>query len=166
MKKESLIKILNCQVELTKKSTRKDIVNLVKNMVNYHLKANADIYGINATRDGTGVNLGEVVEVILKSIANNKLEKSSSDKHYDMQVKGNKVEVKFATSDACAHAINEKEVVDYYLIATYSKANGGLVFKVPYASRKEIITNPSGRVVPNQKVKFLDKTWTNKVFAF
>ena len=155
--------MLDSQLVLTKKSTRKDIVAFVRDMVAYHIKDNADISGINTTRSNTGVNLGEVMEVIAKSLFRNKLSKSDSSKHYDMTVKGEKVEVKFSTSDAYAHPINAQEVVDYYLIITYSKKLGLNAFKVPYAKRSEIDTNNQSRITINQKVKFLDKELTERL---
>ena len=77
--------------------------------------------------------------------------------------KGEKVEVKFSTSDAYAHPINASEVVDYYLVITYSKKLGLQVFKVPYAKRNEIDRNAQSRITINQKVKFLDKDLTEKL---
>ena len=165
MKKSELLKVLNSQLVLTKKTTRKDIVALVRDMVEYHIKDNADVCGISLTRDCTGVNLGEVMEVIAKSLFRNKLEKSNSNKHYDLLAKGEKVEVKFTTSDAYAHPINDNEVVDYYLIIAYSKKLGGQVFKVPYNKANEIDKNNQGRITINQKVKFLDNELTKRVFA-
>ena len=166
MRKETLITLLESQRVMTKKNTRKDIIDVVRDMVAYHIKDNSEIAGLSATRSNNGVNLGEVVEVVAKSLFNNKLEKASSDKHYDLLAKGEKVEVKFATSDAYAHPINKSEKVDYYMIITYSKKLGGMVFKVPYESRNEIDTNNQSRITINQKAKFLDKTLTRKVFAF
>ena len=163
MKKENLVKILNSQIDLTKKTTRKDIVAFVRDMVEYHIKDNAEVAGLSATRSSTGVNLGEVVEVIAKSLYRNKLAKAQSDKHYDLLAKGEKVEVKFATSDAYAHPINQNEVVDYYMIITYSKKIGLVAFKVPYACRNEIDTNNQNRITINQKAKFIDKDLTERL---
>lgn len=163
MKKENLLKTLNSQIELTKKTTRKDIVAFVRDMVEYHIKDNADITGLSATRSSTGVNLGEVVEVIAKSLYRNKLAKAQSNAKYDLLAKGEKVEVKFATSDAYAHPINPNEVVDYYMLITYSKKLGLNAFKVPYAKRNEIDTNAQGRITINQKAKFLDKDLTQRL---
>ena len=163
MKKQQLVALLNAQQQLTKKTTRKDIISFVADMVNYHIKDNAEIKGINATRSNTGVNLGEVMEVITKSLFRNKLEKSDSSKHYDLIAKGEKVEVKFSTSDAYAHPINKSEKVDYYLIITYSKKLGLNAFKVPYDKRNEIDTNNQSRITINQKVKFLDKDLTERL---
>jgi len=155
--------MLDSQLVMTKKTTRKDIIAFVRDMVNYHIKDNADIKGINATRSNTGVNLGEVMEVIAKSLFRNKLEKSDSSKHYDLLAKGEKVEVKFSTSDAYAHAINPTEVVDYYLIITYSKKLGLVAFKVPYGARNEIDRNNQGRITINQKAKFIDINLTKRL---
>lgn len=163
MKKQTLLQLLDGQMLLTKKSTRQDIVAFVRNMVSYHIKDNAEISGINATRSNAGVNLGEVMEVIAKSLYRNKLEKSDSSKHYDLIAKGEKVEVKFSTSDAYAHNINKNEVVDYYLIITYSKKLGLVAFKVPYAQRNEIDTNNQGRITINQKAKFIDRNLTKRL---
>ena len=166
MKKEKLLQVLAIQRNNTKKNTRQDIISVVRDMVEYHIKDNAEITGVNPTRENTGVNLGEVVEVVAKSLFRNKLEKSDSNKHYDLTHKGEKVEVKFATSDAYAHPINKSEKVDYYLIITYSKKLGGQVFKVPYDKRNEIDTNNQSRITINQKVKFLDNQLTKRLFAF
>ena len=166
MKKENLITLLDNQRVITKKNTRQDIIALVRDMVAHHIKDNSEIAGISPTRSNSGVNLGEVVEVVAKSLFNNKLEKASSDKHYDLIAKGEKVEVKFATCDAYAHPINKSEKVDYYMIITYSKKLGGMVFKVPYANRNEIDTNNQSRITINQKAKFLDKKLTERLFAF
>lgn len=163
MKKENLLKILESQRVMTKKNTRQDIIDFVASMVEYHIKDNADLVGINPTRTGSGVNLGEVMEVVAKSLFRNKLEKSDSSKHYDLIAKGEKVEVKFSTSDAYAHPINKSEKVDYYLIITYSKKLGLQVFKVPYAQRNEIDINNQSRITINQKVKFLDKQLTQRL---
>ena len=163
MKKENLLKVLATQKANTKKTTRKDIIDFVRAMVETHIPANADLYGINPTRDNTGVNLGEVVEVVAKSLFRNKLEKSDSNKHYDLIAKGEKVEVKFSTSDAYAHPINPNEKVDYYLIITYSKKLGLNAFKVPYEQRNEIDKNNQNRITINQKVKFLDSKLTKRL---
>ena len=163
MKKENLLEMLKSQRVMTKKNTRQDIIDFVASMVEYHIKDNADLVGINPTRTGSGVNLGEVMEVVAKSLFRNKLEKSDSSKHYDLLAKGEKVEVKFATSDAYAHPINKSEVVDYYLIITYSKKLGLQAFKVPYAQRNEIDINNQSRITINQKVKLLDKELTQRL---
>jgi hypothetical protein len=163
MKKQQLIALLNAQQQLTKKTTRKDIISFIADMVEYHIKDNADIKGVNPTRDNLGVNLGEVMEVIAKSLFRNKLEKSDSSKHYDLVAKGEKVEVKFSTSDAYAHPINQNEKVDYYLLITYSKKLGLNAFKVPYDKRNEIDTNNQNRITINQKVKFLDRDLTERL---
>ncbi len=163
MKKENLLEMLKSQRVMTKKNTRQDIIDFVASMVEYHIKDNADLVGINPTRTGSGVNLGEVMEVVAKSLFRNKLEKSDSSKHYDLIAKGEKVEVKFSTSDAYAHPINKSEVVDYYLIITYSKKLGLQAFKVPYAQRNEIDINNQSRITINQKVKFLDKELTQRL---
>ncbi len=165
MKKTILLSILAQQQQQTKKTTRQDIIALVSNLVQKHIKDNAEIDGINLTRDQIGVNLGEVVEVIMKSLHRNKLAKASSNQHYDLTSKGEKVEVKFTTSDAYAHPINKNEKVGYYLIVAYSKKLGGMVFKVPYANRGEIDTNNQDRITINQKAKFLDRELTQRVFG-
>ena len=163
MKKQTLIDLLDSQKTLTKKNTRKDIIEVVRDMVAYHIKDNAEVVGLSGTRSNTGVNLGEVVEVVAKSLFRNKLEKSDSNKHYDLIAKGEKVEVKFATSDAYAHPINPNEKVDYYLIITYSKKLGLNAFKVPYEQRNEIDRNNQNRITINQKVKFLDSKLTKRL---
>lgn len=165
MKKTILLSILAQQQQQTKKTTRQDIIALVSNLVRKHIKDNAEIEGVNLTRDQIGVNLGEVVEVIMKSLHRNKLAKASSNQHYDLTAKGEKVEVKFTTSDAYAHPINPNEKVGYYLIVAYSKKLGGMVFKVPYANRGEIDTNNQARITINQKAKFLDRELTQRVFG-
>jgi Na+-transporting NADH:ubiquinone oxidoreductase subunit NqrC len=165
MKKAILLSILAQQQQQTKKTTRQDIISLVADLVQKHIKDNAEINGINLTRDQIGVNLGEVVEVIMKSLYRNKLAKSSSNQHYDLTAKGEKVEVKFTTCDAYAHPINKNEKVGYYLIVAYSKKLGGMVFKVPYENRNEIDTNNQARITINQKQKFFDKELTARVFG-
>jgi len=167
MTKESLLKELRKQsVNPKHKTTKRAIIKVVADMVEHHIKDNAEISGISPNRSGEGYNLGDIVEVVLHSLARNKIAKSDSNKHYDIQVKGEKAECKWATSDAGAKAIYKNAVVDYYLIATYTAKLGGIVFKVPYAQRDEINTYPSGRITPNQKAKFIDKEWTKRVFAF
>lgn len=166
MTKQELLQVLAIQRKNTKKTTRQDFINLVYNMVEYHIKDNALLSGINTTRNEIGVNLGEVMEVVLKSIFRNKTEKSDNKKHFDATIKGEKVEIKWTTSDAYAHPINHEEVVDYYLIVAYSKRDGGQVFKVPYANLNEIAINNQGRVITNQKAKFYDSRLTDRVFAF
>lgn len=163
MKKEMLLKVLANQKTLTKKNTRQDIIDFVANMVEYHIKDNAEISGLSSTRSNAGVNLGEVVEIIAKSLFRNKLEKAQSNAKYDLLAKGEKVEVKFSTSDAYAHAINPNEVVDYYMIITYSKRDGLNAFKVPYTCRNEIAVNNQGRVITNQKQKFYDSKLTERL---
>jgi len=162
MKKETLINLLNNQQLLTKKTTRKDIIALVRDMVEKHIKDNAEIVGISATRDNNGVNLGEVMEIVAKSLFRNKLAKS--EKNYDATIQGEKVEIKFSTSDAYAHPINDNAKVDYYLIITYSKKLGGLVYKVPFANKNEIDINNQLRVTTNQSKKFIDNELTARLF--
>ena len=164
MTKKELLQGLAIQREKTLKTTRKDIVNIVYNLVNNHIKDNKEIDGVNLTRSSIGFNLGEIVEVVIKSIFKNKTIKSASTRGFDSLYKGEKYEIKFTTSDACSHAINKAVKVDYYLIVSYTKATGGVVFKVPYSARDEIIVNNQQRVVPNQKVKFIDKDLTSKLF--
>ena len=163
MKKETLLNILNYQRETTTKTTRKDIISLVSTLAQRHLKDNSEIVGVSPTRNLNGVNLGDIVEILVKSLFRNKLEKSN--KKYDAQIKGEKVEIKFTTSDAYAHPINKNAVVDYYLIVAYSKALGGQIFKVPYNERNNIQVNNQERVVINQKAKYIDKELTKKVFG-
>ena len=165
MNKQELLNTLKNQVANTTKTTRKDIVNVVYNLCNKHIKDNAEILGIEPTRDNKGVNLGSTVEAVIHSLFRNKLEKSDSKKGYDVQIKGKKVEVKFTTSDAYAHPINEKAIVDYYIIIAYTKADGGMVFKVPYANRNDILVNNQNRIYANQKAKYLDRDLTEKIFG-
>lgn len=161
MKKENLIQTLLLQEILTQKCTRKDFVAVVRELVEKHIKNGAEIEGISPT--ATGVNLGDTAEIIIKSLFRNKLVKSQKD--YDAQYKGEKVEVKWTTSDAYAHPINENAKVDYYIIATYSKKLGGQVFKVPYNERHNIQVNNQNRVITNQKAKYLNLELTAKVFG-
>lgn len=164
MKKEKLLQILGYQIDNTKKTTRRDIISMVRGLVAHHIKDGANIDGVNVTRDGTGLNLGEVVEVILHSVFRNALRKTEG-KGYDLQIKGEKVEVKFTTSDAYAHPINPNAQVDYYLIVAYSKKLGGMVFKVPYEQRMFIETNEQNRITINQRARFFDSELTKRVFA-
>lgn len=165
MKKAILLEVLKQQRNNTKKNTRQDIISLVSKLVEKHINDNAEINGISLTRDQIGVNLGEVVEVIMKSIYNNDTSKTMSNQHYDLNDNGTKVEVKFTTCDAYAHPINKSEKVGYYLIVAYSKKLGGMVFKVPYANRNEIDINNQARITINQKQKFFDRALTQKVFS-
>jgi len=164
MKKEQLLNLLNEQAnQPTTKTTRKDIIKVVAQLVEKHIKDNADVYGISTTRKHTNyVNLGDVVEIVAKSIFNNDLHKNNNS--YDVEHNGEKVEVKFATSDAYAHKINKNNIVDYYLIITYTKALGGMVFKVPYTERQQIKVNKQGRVITNQLAKYIDNDLTKRVF--
>ena len=164
MKKSIILTMLNTQKDLTKKSTRKDIIDVVASLVDYHIKDNAEVEGLSLNRSSTGLNLGELVEVVIRSIFRNKVAKSNLH-GCDATYKGEKVEVKFSTSDAYAHPINPQAKVDYYLLATYSKANGGIVFKVPYAKRSDIVVNAQSRVMCNQLAKYIDQTLTEKVFG-
>lgn len=164
MKKSIVLMLLAQQLNNTKKTTRQDIVMMVSDMVEYHIKENAEINGLNTTRTGTGINLGEMMEIIIKAVFNKDTQKSAVN-GCDMEYRGKKVEIKFSTSDAYAHPINPREKVDYYLIASYSKANGGLVYKVPFAEKDHIITNAQGRVVCKQANKYIDRRLTEKVFG-
>lgn len=165
MKKTELLNTLKNQVANTTKSTRKDIINVVYNLCKKHIKDNAEIFGIEPTRDNNGVNLGSTVEAVVHSLFRNKLEKSDSKKGYDVKIKGQKVEVKFTTSDAYAHPINEQAVVDYYIIIAYTKADGGVVYKIPYEKRNDILVNNQNRIYANQKAKYLDRDLTERVFG-
>lgn len=163
MKKTQLLNLLNEQAKQPNtKTTRQQIIKVVADLVDKHIKDNDNIQGINPTRNRKGVNLGEVVEIIIKSIHKNKLVKDSKD--YDLTDNGEKVEVKFTTSDAYSHPINPKQKVAYYLIIAYTKADGGMVFKVPFAERQNIKTNKQGRVITNQLARYLDKELTERVF--
>ena len=163
MKKTQLLELLNKQAnQPNTKTTRQQIIKVVANLVSKHIKDNDNIQGINPTRNGKGVNLGEVVEIITKSIYKNKLVKDSKD--YDLTDNGEKVEVKFTTSDAYSHPINPRQKVAYYLIIAYTKADGGMVFKVPFAEKNNIQVNKQGRVITNQLARYLDKELTQKVF--
>lgn len=161
MKKNELLRTLEVQKLATKKTTRQDIINAVEMLVNYHIKDNAEIKGISPNRSTSGVNLGEIVELVIKSKFRNKLVKDN--KEYDATINGDKVEIKFSTSDAYAHATNTNNKVDYYLIATYTKKEGGNIFRIPTAS--EIVCNNQGRAITNQKVKYLDKNLTREIFG-
>ena len=77
---------------------------------------------------------------------------------------GEKVEVKFTTSDAYAHKINQDQKVAYYLIIAYTQSEGGIVFKIPFAEKDNIKTNKQGRVITNQLAKYQDKELTKRVF--
>lgn len=161
MKKQTILNILKTQQLTTKKTTRQDIIAVVSKLVEYHIKDNAEINGLSPTRSSNGLNLGELVEIIIKSKFRNKLTKNNKD--YDATIKGDRVEIKFSTSDSYAHTTNTNQKVDYYLIATYTKKEGGLIFKIPSAS--EIVVNNQGRAVTNQKAKYLDKDLTEEIFG-
>lgn len=163
MKKTELLNLLNEQAKQPNtKTTRQHIIKVVTNLVKKHIKDNADIQGISTTRNAKGVNLGDVVEIITKSIYKNELVKDSKD--YDLTDNGEKVEVKFTTSDAYAHKINPEQKVAYYLIIAYTQSEGGIVFKVPFAERDKIKVNNQGRVITNQLARFQDNNLTNRVF--
>ena len=161
MKKENLINTVSLQETITNKSTRKDFVAVVRTLVEKHIKNGAEIEGISPT--ASGVNLGDTAEIVIKSLFRNKLIKSQKD--FDAQYKGEKVEVKWTTSDAYAHPINENAKVDYYIIATYSKSLGGQVFKIPYSERQNIQVDSRKRPITNQKAKYLNLELTAKVFG-
>lgn len=161
MKKETILTILNTQKQLTKKNTRQDIIDVVSQLVDYHIKDNAEINGLSPTRSNSGLNLGELMEVIIKSKFRNRLDKDN--KLYDATINGEKVEIKFSTSDSYAHTANKEQKVAYYLIATYTKKEGGLIFKVP--TLNEIEVNNQGRATPNQKAKYLDRNLTREIFG-
>ena len=163
MKKTELLNLLNEQAKQPNtKTTRQQIIKVVANLVKKHIKDNADIQGIYQTRKEKGVNLGDVVEIITKSIYKNELVKSKKD--YDLTDNGEKVEVKFTTSDAYAHKINPNQKVAYYLIIAYTPSDGRIVFKVPFAEKGNIKTNKQGRVITNQLAKYQDKELTKRVF--
>lgn len=163
MKKTELLNLLNEQAnEPTTKTTRQQIIKVVANLVKKHIKEDADIQGIYQTRGEKGVNLGGVVEIIAKSIYKNELVRDN--KHYDLTDNGEKVEVKFTTSDAYAHKIYPDQKVAYYLIIAYTQSEGGMVFKVPFAERDKIKVNKQGRVITNQLARFQDKELTKRVF--
>ena len=71
MKKETLIQTLSLQETITKKSTRKDFVAVVRTLVEKHIKNGAEIEGISPT--ASGVNLGDTAEIVIKSLFRNKL---------------------------------------------------------------------------------------------
>ena len=163
MKKSEGLNLRNEQAkQADTKTTRQQRIRVVAHLVEKHIKNNADIQGINPTRNAKGVNLGEVVEIITKSIYKNELVKDSKD--YDLTDNGEKVEVKFTTSDAYAHRINPEQKVAYYLIIAYTQNEGGVVFKVPFAEKDNIKTNKQGRVITNQLAKYQDKELTKRVF--
>jgi hypothetical protein len=159
--KTNLINTLTTQQLNTKKTTRRDFIAVVRTLVEKHIKNGAEIEGISPT--ASGVNLGDTAEIVIKSLFRNKLVKSQKD--YDAQYKGEKIEVKWTTTDAYAHPINETAKVDYYIIATYSKKLGGQVFKIPYGERQNIQVDTRKRPIPNQKTKYLNLELTAKVFG-
>jgi len=161
MKKQTILSILASQKKLTKKTTRQDVIDVVSKLVDYHIKDNAEINGLSTTRSNSGLNLGELVEIVIKSKFRNKLDKDN--KQYDATIKGDKVEIKWSTSDAYAHTTNTNNKVDYYLIATYTKKEGGNIFRIPSAS--EIEVNNQGRAITNQKAKYLDRQLTREIFG-
>ena len=161
MKKQTILSILASQKKLTKKTTRQDVIDVVSKLVDYHIKDNAEINGLSTTRSNSGLNLGELVEIVIKSKFRNKLDKDN--KQYDATIKGDKVEIKWSTSDAYAHTTNTNNKVDYYLIATYTKKEGGNIFRIPTAS--EIEVNNQGRAITNQKAKYLDRNLTREIFG-
>ena len=136
MKKQTILSILASQKKLTKKTTRQDVIDVVSKLVDYHIKDNAEINGLSTTRSNSGLNLGELVEIVIKSKFRNKLDKDN--KQYDATIKGDKVEIKWSTSDAYAHTTNTNNKVDYYLI---------------------------GRAITNQKAKYLDRNLTREIFG-
>ena len=163
MKKTESLNLLNEQEKQhNTKTTRQQIIKVVAHLVEKHIKDNADIQGISTTRNANGVNLGDVVEIIAKSIYKNELVKDNKD--YDLTDNGEKVEVKFTTSDAYAHKINQEQKVAYYLIIAYTQNEGGTVFKIPFAERNNIKVNKQGRVITNQLAKYQDKELTKRVF--
>lgn len=161
MKKQTILSILASQKKLTKKTTRQDVIDVVSKLVDYHIKDNAEINGLSTTRSNSGLNLGELVEIVIKSKFRNKLDKDN--KQYDATIKGDKVEIKWTTSDAYAHTTNTNNKVDYYLIATYTKKEGGNIFRIPTAN--EIEVNNQGRAITNQKAKYLDRNLTREIFG-
>ena len=94
MKKSIVLMLLAQQLNNTKKTTRQDIVAMVSDMVEYHIKENAEINGLNMTRAGTGINLGEMMEIIIRAVFNKSTEKSNIN-GCDMEYRGKKVEIKF-----------------------------------------------------------------------
>lgn len=189
MKKTEIITVLNNQMNTEKKTTRAKIIGVVIELAKKHLQDNIDYRGLVSEKSTRPVvNLGNLMEVIICIVLGeknrNKVKsnlcyamykhaQSNEQKYtkflnrindlYDIEVNGQKCEIKRTTTDAPAHRLNDDQRADKYIIATYSIANGGNVFV--FDNKNDIIVDRLNRAVPNQKIRFLDKELTAKIFG-
>ena len=171
MKKNELLNALREQ-QTKGKSTRRDYISYVADMVAKYVNSNAEIKGLSPLK--SGYNLGDVMEVVIRSICGNNLivDRGAKLTDYDATDNGTTYEVKFSTSDSYAHEINTSKKVDYYLIITATKRDGVNVYKIPFAKRADInvlmtTDKKTGKITlrptAKQNAKYLNKEWTARL---
>lgn len=186
MKKTEIINVLTNQMETEKKTTRAKIIAVVIELAKKHLRSDVEYHGlVSTTSQRQIINLGNLMEVIIAIVLGEKtrnrvksnkvyaMYRNNEQKYnvflnrinelYDIELNGQKCEIKRTTTDAPAHRLNNDQKVDKYIIASYSIANGGNVFV--FNNKNDIIVDRLNRAVPNQKMRFLDKELTAKVFG-
>ena len=75
----------------------------------------------------------------------------------DLIINGESFEIKFSTSDAYATGLKDTKA-DNIIVVSWTASDGLNVFK---CKPNEVVLHKNGRVVPNQKMKYLDRNITN-----
>ena len=206
MKKYDIINTLELQ-KTTAKSTRKKVIEMIINLIDNKIGDNLEIDGLSINRSNNGLNLGDLMEVIVKyatlqayGITTNKMIKDLTknvqeidkektpkklrkdgqpyvngavdhtkavyktvvkhdhmDKKGDLIINNESFEIKFATSDAYATGLKNTKA-DNIIIVSWTATDGLNVFK---CKPNEVVLHRNGRVVPNQKMKYLDSQITS-----
>lgn len=84
------------------------------------------------------------------------------DKKGDLIANGVSYELKFATSDAPATPLKNTKA-DKVIISTWTASTGGVVFE---CEPSQVVVDGRGRVVCNQKAKYINKELTALVFGY
>ena len=206
MKKYEIINTLELQ-KITAKSTRKKVIEMIINLIDNKIGDNLEIDGLSINRSSNGLNLGDIMEVIVKyatlqayGITTNKMIKDLTknvqeidkektpkklrkdgqpyvngavdhtkavyktvvkhdhmDKKGDLIINGESFEIKFSTSDAYATGLKDTKA-DNIIVVSWTATDGLNVFK---CKPSEVVLHRNGRVVPNQKMKYLDSQITS-----
>ena len=211
MKKNELINTLKVQQLCTKKPTRQKIISVIIDSVNKNINDIDNINGLTASQKTNGVNLGDVMEVVVKkcmlssvgidtheltrdltkkvleldkNLTPKKLTKNGTpykngaldhnqavysyvikhdlmDKKGDLIVNGVSYELKFSTSDSPATPLKNTKAKKV-IVTTWTASSGGLVFE---CEPSQVVVDHRGRVINNQKAKYINHELTKLVFG-
>ena len=131
---------------------------LTRDLTKKVLELNRELTPAKLKNDGTPYKNG--AKDLSKAVYDYVIKHDHMDKKGDLIVRNQSIELKFSTSDAPATPLKETKA-NKVIIITWNAMCGGLVFE---CEPNQVVVDSRGRVVNNQKAKYINQVLTNLMF--